>query len=95
MTVRSVKSADYSSDPQPSVSVTLGADDSRRLKSLTTTVSKRSGDQNRIAALVGTGSDRRLLSAPAVMSPMTNGSMQFSGLSAKQAKQLAHDLGGS
>ncbi|WP_446664069.1 SecDF P1 head subdomain-containing protein [Flexivirga sp. B27] len=95
MTVHSVKSAKSSSDPQPSVIVTLGADDSRRLQSLTTTVSKRSGSQQRIAILVGAGSDHRVVSAPTVMEPMTNGSLQLSVDSAKQAKQLAHDLGGS
>lgn len=93
MSVRSVKSAEVTSEPQWSVIVVLGPDDARSLQRLTTTVSKRQGPRNRVAMLLGAGSDHRLLSAPSVMQPIVGGSVQLTGgFTEKEAEQLAHNL---
>lgn len=94
MTVTSAKSATVVSEPQLGVTIDLQPKDAGRLKSLTTTLSKRTSPQNELAVTVGSSTDRRLISAPEVRAPIAGGAMQVVGdFTKKSATQLVHDLG--
>lgn len=94
MTVTSVKSATVMSDSQPGITIVLKPHDASRLKALTTTLSKQASPQNKLAVILGSSADRRLLTAPAVQAPIAGPGMQIVGdFTEESAKQLVHDLG--
>ncbi|HWC22617.1 MAG TPA: hypothetical protein VG502_09985 [Flexivirga sp.] len=95
LTVTTLRSVEATSQPQWSVNIGLGPQDARRFKSLTTTMSRRSSPQNKLAVVVGSPSTGRLLTAPEVVEPIAGGNIRVIGaLTRKSANELVHDLGG-
>ena len=96
-TVRQLKKVELSRQAEQwAVAISFEPADAKEFTRLTTTVSARADPQNRVAVVLGTPSDGRLLSAPTVIQPINSPDLMISGgFTRDEAEELVTDLGGS